>query len=83
MSFNLQIGDQGLVEFDFSPWIHLVLIGLCYALELGHSFKSCALLSSLLFLALLLSPVQAHNVASIIFWKDNQKIAVPWEGNSV
>ena len=83
MSFNLQIGDQGLVEFGFSSWTHLILIGLHYTLVLCHSFKSCALLSSLLFLALLLSPVQAHNVASIIVWKDNQKIAVPWEGNSV
>ena len=43
MSFRLQIEDQGLVEFDLSSWTHLILIGLCYALVLGHSFKSCAL----------------------------------------
>ena len=30
---------------------------------------------SVLFYALFLSPVQAHNIASTIFWRDNQKIA--------
>ena len=39
------------------------------------SFKSCALLPSLLFHALFLSPIQTHKFASTIFWKDNQKIA--------
>ena len=34
VSFSLQIGDQGLVEFDLSPWTHLILISLCYALVL-------------------------------------------------
>ena len=29
-----------------------------------------------------MSPVQAHNAASKIFWRDNQKIAGPWEGNT-
>ena len=77
VSFSLQIKDQGLVEFDLSSLTHLILIGLCFALGLYHSFKSCALLSSLLFLALLLSPVQAHNVTSTVFWRDNQKIAGP------
>ena len=28
-------------------------------------------------------PIQAHNVAYTIFWRDNQKIAGPWEGNTV
>ena len=83
MLFSLWIGDQGLVEFDLSSWTHLILIGLCYALGLCHSFKSCALPPSLLFHALFLSPIQAHNVASTIFWRDNQKIAGPWEGNTV
>ena len=41
---------------------------------LCHSFKSCALLPSLLFYALFLSSIQAHNVTSTIFWRDNQKI---------
>ena len=27
-----------------------------------------------------LSPILTHNVASIIFWRDNQKIACPWGG---
>ena len=27
VSFILQIGDQGLVEFDLSSWTHLILIG--------------------------------------------------------
>ena len=42
---------------------------------LCHSFKGCALPPSLLFHALFLSPIQTHKVASIIFWRDNQKIA--------
>ena len=67
VSFSLQIRDQGLVEFDLSSWTHLILIGLWYALGLCHSFKSCALLHSLLFHALFLSPIRAHNVASTIF----------------
>ena len=83
VSFSLQIEDQGLVEFDLSSWTHLILIGLCYALGLCHSFKSHALPSSLLFHALFLSPVQAHTVASTILWRGNQKIAGPWEGNTV
>ena len=40
VSFSLQIEDQGLVEFDLSSWTHLILIGLCYALGLSHSFRS-------------------------------------------
>ena len=79
----MQIGDQGLVEFDLSSWTHLILIGLCYALGLCHSFKSCALPPSLLFHDLFLSPLQAHNVASTIFWRDNQKTAGPWERKTV
>ena len=51
------------------------MIGLRYALGLCHAFKSRALPPSLLFHALFLNPVQAHNVASTIFWRDNQKIA--------
>ena len=40
---------------------------------LCHSFKGCALPPSLLFHAPFL--ILAHNVASTIFWRDNQKIA--------
>ena len=83
MSLSLQIGDQGLVEFNLSFCTHLILISLCYALGLCHSFKSCALPPSPLFHAPFLSPVQVHNVASTIFWRDNQKIAGPWEGNII
>ena len=61
----------------------MILISLYYAFGLCHSFKSCALPPLLLFHALFLSPVWAHNVASTIFWKDNQKIAGLWEGNTV
>ena len=78
VSFSLQTGDQGLVEFDLSSWTHLILISLCYALVLCHSFKTCALPPSLLFHALFLSSIQAHNL-----WRDNQKIAGPWEENTV
>ena len=52
----------------------MILIGLHYTLVLCHSFKGCALPSSLLFHALFLSPIQTHKVASTIFWIDNQKI---------
>ena len=83
VSFSLKIGDQGLVEFALSSWTYLLLFGLCYAFALGHSVRSCALPSSFLFHALFLSPIQAHNVASTIFWTDNQEIAGPWEGNAV
>ena len=38
---------------------------------------------SLLFHALFLIPFQAHNIASTVFWRDNQKIAGSWEGNTV
>ena len=80
---SLQIENQGLVEFDLSSWTHLIFISLCYAFALCHSFKSCALPPSLLFHALFLSPFQAHNVASTIFWRDNQKIAGFWERKTV
>ena len=83
VSFSLQIEDQGLVEFDLSSWTQLILIGLCYALGLCHSFKSYARLPFLLFHSLFLSPIQAHNVASTIFWRDNQKIVGPRKGNTV
>ena len=83
VSFSLQIGDQDLIEFDLSSSSHLILISSCYVLGLCHSFKSCALSPSLLFDALFLSPIRTHNVASTIFWRDNQKIVGPWEGNTV
>ena len=53
----------------------MILIGLHYTLVLCHSFKGCALPSSLLFHALFLIPIQTHKPASTIFWRDNQKIA--------
>ena len=83
VSFSLQIEDQGLVEFDLSSWTHLIWIGLCYALELCHSFKSCALPPSHLFHAPFLRPIPTHSVASTIYWRENQKIAGPWEGNTM
>ena len=83
MSFSLQIEDQSLVESDLSPWAHLILISLCYVLGLCHSFKSCAIFPSLLLPALFLSPIWAHSVGSTVFWRDNQKVAGSWEGNSV
>ena len=52
VSFSLQIGDQGLVEFDLSSWTQLIFIGLCYAFVLCHSkvmlcpLPSCFLLFS-------------------------------------
>ena len=65
---------------SLSPWTHLILMALCYALGLCHSVKSCALLPSLLFHALFLSPVQAHSVASTIFWRDNLENSWPLGG---
>ena len=52
----------------------MILIGLHNGLVLCHSFKGCALPPSLLFHAPFLSPIWAQNVASTIFWRDNQKI---------
>ena len=80
---SLQIEDQDLVEFDLSSWNHLILIGLCFALGLCHSFKSCALPLSLVFHALFLGPSVDHNFPSAIFWRNDQKIVGPWEGNTV
>jgi len=58
VSFSLQIEDQGLVEFYLSAIMDpFDLMGLCYALGLCHSFKGCALPSSVLFHALFLSPI--------------------------
>ena len=39
VSFSLQTGDQGLVEFDLSSWTHLILIGLYHALVLSFFQK--------------------------------------------
>ena len=79
VSFSLQIEDQSLVDFDCLPsWTHLILMGLCHAFGLCHSFKSCALPPCILLHTLSVSPFQVHNVASKIFWWDNQKIALSW-----
>ena len=43
VSVGLEMEDQGLLEFDLSSWIQLILIGLHYTLVLCHSFKGCAL----------------------------------------
>ena len=88
VSVTLQIEDQDLVESGLSSWTHLILIFnqfmLCpWAMSFFFFFKSCALPPSLLFYALFLGPVWAHNVASTIFWRDNQKITGPWERNPV
>ena len=81
--FNWQIEDQGLVEINLSAILDTFdLIGLCYVLGLCHFLKSCALPPSLLSHALFVSPVWDHNVASTIFWQDNQKIrsSKRWRG---
>ena len=46
-------------------------------------FQKLGLPPSLPLHALFLSTIRAHSVASTIFWRDNQKIAGPWEGNTV
>ena len=69
--------------FDLLSGTHLILISLCYALGLCHSVKSFTLPPSLLFHALFLSPIWAHDVATTIFWRNNQKIVGPWEGNII
>ena len=82
--FNWQIEDQGLVEVNLSAILDTFdVIGLCYVLGLCHFLKSCALSPSLLSHAFFVSPVWDHNVASTAFWRNNQKIAGPWEGNAV
>ena len=80
---SLQIEDQGLVEFDLSAILDPSYFNQFMLCPWAMSFfKSCAPPPSLLFHALFLSPFQAHSVASTI-WRDNQKIAGPWEGNTV
>ena len=50
ISFSLLIEDQGLIEVELSAiWDPLILIGLYYISGLCRSFRSCALLPSLLF----------------------------------
>ena len=84
MSFSLQIEDQDLVEFDLSAILdRFDFNGFMFCPWAMSFFQKLCLTPSLLFHALFLSPVQAHNVASTIFWRDNQKIAGPWEGNTV
>ena len=38
VSFCLQFGGQGLVEFDLLSWTHLILI--CYVMPLGYVIQS-------------------------------------------
>ena len=84
--FSLQIEDQDLVEFDLSAILdpfdsNQFMLCLCpWAMSF---FQSYALSSSLLLHALFMSPIWDHSVVSTIFWQDNQKTPVPWEGNTV
>ena len=84
VSFSLYIENQCLVEFDLSvsldPFYFSWFILCPWAMAF---FQKLCPTPSLLFHALFLSPVWAHNVASTIFWRDNQKIAGSWEGNTV
>ena len=66
VSFSLQVENQGLVEFVLSSCTHLILIGLCYALVLCHSFKvvpcplpSCSVLFSWALSCLTVLPLQS------------------------
>ena len=84
VSFNFQIEDQGLGEFDLSAILdpfdfnpYMLWLGLCYA------FKNCALPPPVMFHGLFVSRIQAHNVASTIFWLDKQKTVDPWDRNTV
>ena len=84
MSFSLQIEDQDLVEFDLSAILDTFdCNGFMLCPWAMSFFQKCALPPSVLFHALLLSRTWAHNVASTVFWRDDQKIAGPWEGNTV
>ena len=50
VSFSLLIEEKGLVKVELSAFLdHLILISLCCALGLCHSFKNCALPPSVLF----------------------------------
>ena len=78
MSFSLQIENQGLVEFDLS--VILDPFDFNWFMSCPWAMPFCRKLCPapfLLFHALSLSPIKAHNVASTIFWRDNQKIAGP------
>ena len=81
-----------LLNLQAYPWIKspLHFCGTSGLLPLINLFLSHLLTPitrtlppSLLFHALFLSPVWAHNVASTFFWRDNQKLAGPWEGNTI
>ena len=76
VSFSLYIENQCLVEFDLSvsldPFYFSWFILCPWAMAF---FQKLCPTPSLLFHAPFLSPVWAHNVASTIFWRDNQKIA--------
>ena len=82
--FSLQTEDQSLVEFDLSAILDPFDFNrfMLYPWAMSFFQQLCPG-PSLLFHALFLSSVWAHNVASTIFWRDNQKITGPWEGNTV
>ena len=78
VSFSLQIEDQGLVEFDLSAILdRLDFNGFMFCFWAMSFFQKLCHTPSLLFHALFLSPIWAYNVASTLFWQDNQKIADP------
>ena len=84
ISYSLQIEDQGLVEVDWSaildPFDFNCFMLCSWAMSFfqklfpdSFSPVSCSFCE----------PCPVHNVASTSFWRDNQKIAGPWEGNTV
>ena len=81
MSVGLEIEDQGLLEFDLSSWIQLILIGLHYTLVLCHSFKGCAL-PFLLFHTL--PEAQPDPQVCLCNLLERQpENSWPWEGNTL
>ena len=82
--FSLQTEDQSLVEFDLSAILDPFDFNRFMLSHLATSlFQKLSPAHSHPVPALFLSPIWAHNVAFTLFWRNNQKIAGPWEGNTV
>ena len=82
VSFSLQIEDQDLVEFELSPWTHLILISLLCPWAISFFQKLCPAPFPPVSHSFP-EPCQRPSVASKIFWRENQKITGVWKRNAV
>ena len=63
-------------------WVYVMFMLMSCSWDMSF-FQKSGPTPSLLFHDLFLSLIWAQKVASTIFWRDNQKLALPWEGNTV